>query len=191
MRISILLLVWNFFIEGRHVTAGKLRHEQQQKYLLGSVQAERANKSTSIFSSTRLWEDEFGRLSDEIHENGRQQNQRITASLRTVSSSTLSSNNNTLLKLRTTSQQVTSSSPRNLLAQTWHSVATSFQESTHQTDGVILSRDDAHPTGSNRRSRIGINQHVRVQEREAIFAAEEMQELFVMSMLMSMPSDVR
>jgi hypothetical protein len=187
MRTSIFVLILGFSIEVSNVVARKIRHARQQKRYRETVQVEKAYKPTSL-SSIGLREDEFGRVRENV-ENGIQQNQRI-ASLSSSSSSSWSINTKPS-QLRRKSQEITLSSSRNLLTQPWNAVSNSFQESIHHSDGLLFSQDSEPSTFRFRDSMNGINQRVRGQQIGAMFAADELEELVFMSMIMSMSPDVR
>jgi hypothetical protein len=195
MRTSIVVLLLGSLLDISNVAARQIRQEQRQeqrqKRYKESDLAEKANNPTS-FSSKGLWEDEFGRLSEVVHEYGRKQQQGISSS---SSSSSFSSTSNNIKSshLRRTSHSTIIASPRSLSAQRWNAVSKSYQESNHHTDGLTLIQDDKNPNptfGTRKSINSGINQHVREQQIEAFLAAEELQEIMVMSLLMSMTLDV-
>jgi hypothetical protein len=174
-----------------NVSARKTRLSQQQQQQRYIEKDEQPSSSHIVVTPSSL-EDEFGRWNYEaVQDFGRQRvHQNKPSRLRRTSQqkNNVNDNNNNNNNRSTPS--------RHLLTQRWEAVSTSFQESTRHFDGLQQSPLGTHagPVFGERDSMNGINQHVRTQQLEAMFALEELQALMSNSMsMMSMtaPSGVR
>ncbi len=74
---------------------------------------------------------------------------------------------------------------RQLLKQNLAAMEKSFRESTEHTDGMVKDVDSSkgsHPTFGSRGTLDGVNHKVKVQQMEAMIAAQELQAMLDMSM---------
>jgi hypothetical protein len=164
-------------------TGDEIDYGQQPTHPRRKLPLNSLSSSSSLSTSFGLQFDGFGKTSS------------IPARLRKARRTTnLAYHNNAYQDDETMESILIDDTKQTLLGQNWGAVAASYHGSRLHTDGLIIKVEDKGVFTStsslfhftNRMD--GVNQHVRSQQLEAMFEAEQMQSLLVMSsMSMAIP----